>query len=140
MRTKKRQLIRIHTLIKNWAVPVGCGLLFLFLLKCVFFVGYVPTDSMEPAIHEGSLIIGIRIFSVLDRGDIVVFEHEGRLLVKRIAATPGDAVKDEQKIMFVPAGQYFVLGDNSTASFDSRCWDQPFISREKIIARILLPR
>jgi len=152
MKTKKDPRNRIRRLIKNWAVPVGCGLLFLFLLKFVFFVGYVPTASMEPAIKEGSIIIGVRIYGELERGDVIVFEHEGRLLVKRIAGLPGDIVYIDEDpanksvsaelpgaalMLTVPDDCYFVLGDNTDASTDSRCWEEPFITLERILAIVL---
>ena len=125
-------------LIKNWAVPVGCGLLFLFLLKFVFFIGYVPTDSMAPTIREGSLIVGTRIFGKPACGDIVVFEHDGRLLVKRVAGVPGDIVDIRGKTLTVPAGYYYMLGDNADNSADSRYWDEPFVRTEQVIALVIL--
>ena len=127
-------------LIRNWAVPVGCGLLFIFILRFVFFFGYVPSTSMEPAIKEGSFIFGIRVFGDLKRGDVAVFEHEGQLLVKRIAAVSGDTVTVGVEILTVPDGCHFMLGDNEEHSIDSRYWTNPFIWQEKIIARVIFIR
>jgi signal peptidase I len=129
-----RKLIR--RIIRDWAVPTGCGLLFLFLLKCVFFFGYVPSASMEPVIRENSFIIGIRVTSGLEAGDVVVFERGGRLMVKRIAGVPGGTVYSGGKLLAVPEGRYFVLGDNSGSSADSRHWGDPFVPAESIIAKI----
>jgi len=117
------------------AVPIGCGLLFLFLLNFILFVGYVPSDSMEPAIREGSLIFGVRVLGDLKPGDVAVFEHDGLLLVKRIAGVQGDTVYDaDGHPMTVPDGCYFMLGDNEERSVDSRCWDEPFIPKKNILA------
>jgi len=126
--------------IKNMAVPIGCGLVLLFLLKAVFFVGYVPTASMEPAIRAGSFIFGARFAEKLERGDVIVFKHEGLLLVKRIAGRPGDVVYSDGELLTVPAGCYYVLGDNADDSIDSRYWDDPFVPVSDLIARICLPR
>ena len=124
-------------LMKSRAVPVGCGLLFLFLLKFVFFFGYVPTASMEPAIREGSFVFGVRACGELKRGDVVVFEHEGLLLVKRIAGVPGDAVYGAGgRALTVPEGCYYVLGDNPEDSADSRQWSDPFVPAGRIIAKL----
>jgi signal peptidase I len=139
---------RISRLIRNWAVPVGCGLLFLFLLKFVLFFGYVPSVSMEPTIRSGSFIFGVRILGELKRGDVVIFEHCGMILVKRIIALPGDTVyideagsvfinavtTDPSFMQLVPEEKYFVLGDNIEYSTDSRYWSDPFIMRSQIIA------
>ena len=126
----------IRRLVQNWAAPVGCGLLFLFLLNFIFFFGYVPSNSMEPTIRKSSYIFGIRVFSELERGDIVVFEHENLLLVKRIAGVPGNVILVDGVERTVPVGHYFMLGDNTVSSVDSRHWAEPFVPRERIIARI----
>ena len=130
----------LRRLIKNWAVPVGCGLFFLFLLKSVFFFGYVPSASMEPAIREGSLIFGCRFFSDLERGDVVVFTHENRLLVKRVAGLPGDIIANGSEKLAVPDGCFYMLGDNEGGSSDSRTWEYQFVPTDSIIAAVWIAR
>ena len=138
MKKEKSPRSHLRCLIRNWAVPIGCGLLFLFLLKFVFFLGFVPYASMEPTIREGSLIFGIRLFADLEYGDVIVFRHGGRLLVKRIAGIPGDMVSIiSGEMLAVPDGCYFMLGDNTELSFDSLYWDEPFVPRGAVVA--LLP-
>jgi signal peptidase I len=138
IRNNLQKLIR--RLIRSWAVPVGCSLLFLFLLRFVFFVGFVPSSSMEPAIKQGSLILGIRLTADLKAGDVVVFEHDGYLQVKRISGAPGDRISLNNGALTVPAVCYFVLGDNTESSFDSRYWDEPFVPVCKIIAKLCISR
>lgn len=138
MKKGKDLRINLRRLIKNWAVPVGCGLVFLFLLKFVFFFGYVPTASMEPTINADTFIFGVRVIDDLSIGDIVVFEYEGNLLVKRIAALPGDEVEVDGKVLTVLEDHYYMLGDNADSSIDSRYWEFPFLNRKRIIAKLLL--
>ena len=107
------------------------------IFNTVFYIGYVPTESMEPTIPAGSKIFGIRIFSEIKVGDIIVFEHEGRNMVKRVAAVSGDTVLMNEVKTKVPKDCYYVLGDNSLNSYDSRFWDEPFVSKENIIAKLL---
>ena len=140
MKIKKDLWARVRRLIRNWAVPVGRGLFFLFILRFVFFVGYVPSVSMEPAIKEGSFIFGIRVFGEPERGDVVVFERNNMLMVKRVAGIPGDVVCAAGGALTVPDGSYFVLGDNPEDSYDSRYWDEPFVPGSSIIAKLWPPR
>jgi signal peptidase I len=134
---RSENLTHLHKLINNWAVPIGCGLVFLFLLKFVFFFGYVPTASMEPVIPAGSFIFGLRITGEPQRGDVIVFRHDGKTLVKRVAAIPGDAIVIAGAPISVPKENYFVLGDNAAESIDSRFWTAPFVAKDSIIARVL---
>lgn len=117
---------------KKWfLIPLLSFILVLVLFRYVFYIGYVPTNSMEPTIMAGDKIFGIRILGELEVGDIVVFEYENTYMVKRIAAVPGDKLQDNS---VVPENCYYVLGDNEKSSYDSRYWDNPFIHRSQIIA------
>lgn len=139
---------KIWKRVKPWSVPICLTLLCYVLLQDVFLLGYVPSASMEPTLQEGSFIFGLRIFETPTVGDIIVFEEEGTLQVKRIAAIPGDQI-DLTKLAYmdslpipnwsdplltVPAGHFFVLGDNTQNSYDSRYWEDPFIAEEQIVA------
>lgn len=120
--------------------PILTALLAVILFRFVFLIGIVPSNSMEPTIPEGSIIIGYRLYSELDVGDIIIFRHDGRLLAKRIAAVPGDQVKTAAGTQTIPAGCYYVLGDNSENSYDSRFWEKPFIAESSVLAVAVLPR
>ena len=115
-------------------IPVFCAILVLILFRFVFYLGYVPTASMEPTIHQGSLILGLRQFGELHTGDVVIFRHDGRTLVKRIAAGPGETYILNGRPITVPAGQYLLLGDNADDSYDARYWDDPFVPEKDLIA------
>ena len=118
-------------------IPVFCAILVLVLFRFVFYLGYVPTASMEPTIHQGSLILGLRQFGELHTGDIVIFRHGGRTLVKRIAASPGETYILNGSPISVPTGQYLLLGDNAADSYDARYWEDPFLCAWCIMARII---
>ena len=143
---------RIWKRVRTWLVPVCLTLLVFLLLRCVLLIGYVPSASMEPTLKENSFIIGTRIYSDLSVGDIVVFRHTGVLMVKRIAAGPGDVI-DLSQISFmenlvppdrgwecitVPEGCYYLLGDNQSDSLDSRYWDEPFVASADIVAKLFI--
>ena len=137
--------------VKPWMLPVGLTLVFVLILRFVLLVGYVPTPSMEPTLRQNSIIIGTRLFGELKTGDIIVFQKDGVLVVKRIAGCPGERIDltkisymdsvpipiFEQEVITVPKNAYFVLGDNSQKSWDSRYWEDPFITADAVVARLL---
>lgn len=98
--------------IKNYIIPAICAATVFLLLRYFFFVGYVPSESMEPTIQKGSFIIGTRFMNDLKKGDVVVFKWQEQLVVKRIAAMPGEKIMHSGKIKSIPADCYYVLGDN----------------------------
>ena len=123
---------------KKWfLIPLLCFVLVLSLFRYVIFIGYVPTDSMEPTIMAGDKIFGIRILGELEVGDVIIFEYEGTYMVKRIAAVPGDTLKINREEIKIPKDCYYVLGDNYWNSFDSRYWQEPYITYDDIVAKII---
>ena len=137
--------------VKPWMLPVGLTLIFVLILRFVLLVGYVPTPSMEPTLRQNSIIVGTRLYGELKTGDIIVFQKDGVLLVKRIAGSPGERIDltkisymesvpipiYEQEVITVPENAYFLLGDNSQNSWDSRYWDDPFVPAEAIVAKVI---
>lgn len=122
-----------------WLIPIIAALLVYLLFQTVLLIGYVPTASMEPTLEEGSYILGLRSYGKLKTGDIVIFEYEGGLLVKRIAAIGGDELTVDGVRYIVPEGFYLMLGDNSENSYDSRYWEVPYVNEEVIVAKLILP-
>ena len=126
---------------RKWIIllPIITAIIILLLFRFVFLIGYVPSESMEPTLKKESYILGSRLYGDLKTGDIVVFEHEGTVMVKRIAACPGEEITVDGILYYVPDGSYFMLGDNKDNSYDSRYWECPYISEEKIIAKMIIP-
>ena len=119
-------------------IPVFFILLIFVLFRFVFVLGYVSTESMEPTIKKESMVLGVRGYGELEVGDVVIFDKEGELMVKRIAAKGGERITIDDMTYEVPDGCYFMLGDNKNNSFDSRFWENPYIEQEKVIAKVIL--
>ena len=118
----------------------------------------IPSASMEPTLEPGDTLLVTPYLSGArpSRGDVVVFrspERAGEMVVKRVIAEPGDLVESRDGKVFVrghalaepytlgstaavapqivPAGSFFVLGDNRTNSYDSRLWGS--IAQQSIV-------
>ena len=120
-------------------IPLFGAATVIILCRCVLFIGYVPISSMEPTLKTGSVLLGIRIIGSIETGDIIVFRHNEKLFVKRVAAVGGDIIEENGQTLTVPAECFYVLGDNTEHSYDSRCWKEPFVERQDVLAIVIIP-
>lgn len=157
---------RLRDALRPLLVP-ALALALAALVDLVFLiVAYVPSGSMQPAIPEHAMVIGLRgayRTRQPERGDIIFFRHAelgGGLIVKRVIALPGQTVELRQGRVYldgvlqeepyitvfsaddfgpltVPERCCFVLGDNRTASKDARFWEDPFVSFDEIEGKAL---
>lgn len=91
-----------------------------------------------------------RVYSSLETGDVIVFWHDSKLLVKRIAAVGGENInlkglvyhsgwavpKREADVITVPEESFFVLGDNVENSVDSRYWEDMFVKKSDVVGKV----
>ncbi len=77
---------------------------FLFVLiilnTFVFFTVCVSGESMEKTLSTGDCLIANR-YKDADYGEVVIVNHDGKLVVKRIIALGGDSVKIEDGKVFL---------------------------------------
>lgn len=117
-------------------IPLLCALLVMLLFRFIFYLGFVPSASMEPTIPKGSMVLGVRLYGKLQTGDVVIFRHDGQTLVKRIAASPGETYILNGTPITIPAAHYLLLGDNAADSYDARYWENPFTPAADILAKL----
>lgn len=129
---------KFHNKIKLYLIPMVATSVIIILFHTVFMLGYVPSSSMEPTLETGSLILGLRLHDELNTGDIIIFRHENSYLVKRIAAIEGDVVEHYGIRKSVPEDCFYVLGDNTEHSYDSRYWEDPFVPVNDVVAKVIL--
>ena len=130
---------KIKNAVRLSLLPMTISLLILILFRFVFLLGDVPTASMEPALKTGSLLLGVRVWGDIQKGDIIVFRHNKEYLVKRVEAVEGDLIERNGENLVVPEGSFYVLGDNGQCSYDSRYWKHPFVMSDDIVAKVILP-
>lgn len=110
----------------------------------VLLIGYVSSESMLPTFEVGDVTVSLRIIDTnsLKVGDIITFEHPNRsgkpeIMIKRIAAVSGDTVTIGEEEITLQDGEFYVLGDNTQNSWDSRYWEEPFIKAEDIKGKVI---
>ncbi len=164
-RRKKRLSDEIKLLIRNYFI--GCVAAFALGVLLVVTFGYTITNvgvSMEDAIAHNQKVLVNRSSYLLFApkvGDVVVFKQgtNAHMYIKRVVATPGDAVQivngqlyvndalvddgfdkiadpgiAEEKIV-LGEEEFFVMGDNRNNSEDSRSSNVGAILRSQIIGK-----
>jgi signal peptidase I len=146
-------------------VALQVVLLGVFAFAFTVHPSQVSGFSMEPRIDSGEYVVINTLSYRLggpQRGDIIAFRHDRSaesVYLKRVIGIPGDRVWIDRGTVFlngrplaeryvrfrdtrstkpvtVPAGAYYVLGDNRANSDDSRAWG--FVSSGDVIGRAML--
>jgi signal peptidase I len=121
------------------AITVVAAILGVWRLRRGWAVITVEGPSMEPTFYEGDRVVVRRTPPpAVSSGDVVVVDKGGvdptrryparrigddrQWMIKRVRAVAGDPVPDGIPVAdaVVPEGRLVLLGDNGSASFDSR--------------------
>lgn len=118
-------------------------MLIVILLLINFKIEIISGQSMAPTLRNGQITIVNKTVNNYQENDIIVFHTEDYgVCVKRIIATSGDEVKISNGNIYInnvevpeyrgdefenqqynlKENEYFVVGDNSRASIDSRIY------------------
>ena len=145
----------VSTLIVVAAIAVLITTLFLPILQ-------ISGDSMAPTLEHDEIVILLKT-KEFERGDLISFYFQGKILLKRVIGLPEDEIAidaegnvyvngeilDEPYVtekglgdcdlefpFKVPGTSYFVLGDQRSNSVDSRNSVIGAISRDDIIGKV----
>ncbi len=146
----------IYILLAVAAVAVLVATLLLPVLR-------IYGSSMSPSLYEGDIVVSVKGMN-FDRGDIISFYYNNKVLVKRVIAFEGEWVNiDEEGNVFingepldepyveekalgecdiklpyqVPDGRVFVIGDHRATSVDSRTTTVGCVAEEQVVGRIV---
>ncbi|MBQ3252196.1 MAG: signal peptidase I [Oscillospiraceae bacterium] len=154
-----RQSLRstISVLVVVAAIAVLVATLFLPILQ-------ISGDSMSPTLEHDEIVILVKT-KAFDRGDLIGFYYQGKILLKRVIALPDDEVViDAEGNVYVngevleepyvtekglgdcdlafpykvPGTGYFVMGDRRSNSVDSRNSVIGAISQDDIIGKVFI--
>ena len=147
----------ISVLVVVAAVAVLIATLFLPILQ-------ISGDSMSPTLEHDEIVVLLKT-KKFERGDLIGFYYQGKILLKRVIALPEDEVAidadgnvyvngelleepyvtdkelgdcDLEFPYKVPGTSYFVLGDKRSNSVDSRNSVIGAVSRDDIIGKVFI--
>lgn len=157
-RLKYRDVFRstVFTLVIVAAIAVLVATLWLPVLQ-------IYGGSMNPTLSDGDILISVKTGD-FERGDIIAFYYNNKILVKRVIALPGEWIDidddgtvyindkelDEDYISAkalgecdidlpyqVPDSRLFVMGDHRDVSIDSRNKAIGCVADEQIVGKLV---
>lgn len=152
----------IHILFNTIASLIVVAAMAVLISSFLLPVLRVTGTSMTPTLSNGTVVVCKRT-TKLDRGDIVAFYYNNKVLLKRVIGLPGDYIdiKSDGTVLVnneeidepyidkkalgendleypyqVPEDRFFVMGDHRSTSVDSRSKSIGCISEESVLGKV----
>ena len=159
-RERSRLARSVRSGIYVFLIAVAAAVLIATMVLPVF---RIYGSSMSPVLNEGDIVVSVKTSS-FQRGDIISFYYNNKVLVKRVIALPGEWVDiddagniyvdgtllDEPYLQEkalgecdidmpyqVPEGRLVVCGDHRSTSVDSRSSTVGCVAEEQIAGKII---
>lgn len=153
----RTMLSTVYVLITVAAIAILVATLWLPVLQ-------IYGSSMTPTLTEGDIVVSLKDVG-FEKGDLVAFYYNNKILVKRVIGGPGDYINiDNDGTVYVNGeileepyltdralgdtdldypyqvseGRYFVMGDHRSTSVDSRSQALGTVAKEQIVGKIVL--
>lgn len=165
MQKRMSRLSKTGRVIKGilWML-IALGILTCLLPFLFFPVFKIYGGSMSPIMEKGDIVLAVKDDHI-EKGDIIAFYCNNKILVKRVIAGAGEWIDidddgtvrvnnkelgetylkektfgscDIQLPCQIPDGKFFVMGDNRAESVDSRNIEVGCVTQEQIIGKILV--
>ncbi len=154
---RKALMSTLYTLIVVAAVAVLIATIAMPVME-------ISGNSMSPTLNDKEIVVLFKT-TKFERGELICFSYQNKLLIKRVIGTPGDVINiDKDGNVFVNSSlvnepylsnkalgecdikfpytvsenHYFVMGDNRTTSIDSRSGVIGEIGSEQAIGKIFM--
>ena len=152
-----------HLLRSTISALVVVAAVVVLISNILFPVLRIYGSSMTPTLANGNIVVSVRNGNY-ERGDIIAFYYNNKILVKRVIGLPGEWIEiDEAGNVYVndelleepyledtafgecdielpyqvPEGRYFVMGDYRSVSSDSRNSQVGCVSEEQIVGELV---
>ena len=154
---------------KKWPIVVAIIAVIVAAAAVIISMLFLPVlrvtgTSMTPTLHDDELVVCRKLGS-FQKGDIVAFYYNNKILLKRVIATAGDVVdiKEDGTVIVngktlnepyvdgkalgecdielpyqVPDERIFVMGDHRSTSVDSRTKRIGCIAEEAVLGKVSL--